>query len=99
MTQNQIILTIIIYIIGCVLAYGKVNAFLYQLNEDYLPDIKPDYEINYEFGYIFIIIFSWIGFLSTLSVCIITKQKYFLKFCSMKKLWKIYYEHNPKEIV
>ena len=83
------IIIITIYLIGCVLTYGRMLASEYEIDEYYIRTIPAN--PNYKF-YIFYSIFSWIGFISGILIYFVDNQKYFLKF-SYKDLIDYYDTH------
>ena len=81
---------IIIYLIGCILAYGRINGSFYEIEKKY-EDVLGMNHANclfimpvVTFLTIIMIFCSWIGFLIGLIIYLVNTEKYFLKF----KNWK-----------
>lgn len=84
--MNTLIITSI-YLLGCVLAYGRLLGSFYKVEEKYIPFIKPDFTNHKEFikrmfGFVILVTFlSWLGFICGVVVYLSEKNyKYFLKY-------------------
>lgn len=78
---------LLIYLLGCVLAYGRHYARFYEIEEDF-PYIRPNMD-RFFVHRIVITILSWAGFLEGVRVYFKEKQRYFLRY-SYRKLKKKY---------
>lgn len=72
--MNEII-GIIIYLIGCVLCFGRNNAGFYEIAEDF-PILKP----RSSKGCIPFSFTSWFGFLILVIMYLIGNERYFFKW-------------------
>lgn len=92
MTTTIIILAV--YIVGCVLAYGKDMAISYELDEEFITNLPPE-TTKTEFILLIASTFSsYMGFIAALySSKELGCTKYWFKW-SKKDLWKQYYENQ-----
>lgn len=91
--METILVILVIYIIGCILSYGRHYARMYEIDEDYINTLPP-YKDN-SFTLLFSL-FSWVGFIAGIIIYFGDEEKYFLKY-SNKPLWDKYnkrYENN-----
>lgn len=83
MTATVIIITI--YILGCILSYGRVFASFYEIEEKfYIEGVEPSLKGQQEF-FIAVALLSWLGFFSGVSIYFSKGEKYLLKY-SLRKL-------------
>lgn len=88
-----IILIILVYLVGAVLAYGRCYAGFYEIDENY-PMLPPSID---RFAFIPALL-SWLGFLVGLVIYVFNSERYFLKF-SKKPLvekFQIFLKENPE---
>lgn len=70
----------LIYIVGCILSYGRVFASFYEIEEEYyIKGIKPSLK-EVQLILTLVAIFSWIGFFTGVYIYFLRKEKYFLKY-------------------
>lgn len=74
------LLIIAIYLIGCVLAYGRLYASFYEIDENYISWISPMGIKNFKGFALFQISMSWVTFLSGVLIYFTDDEKYFLKW-------------------
>ena len=91
------IIIVAVYLVGCVLAYGKAMAVIYEMDERFmarvLRNISKIRKIDNQILLICFIL-SYIGFiLSLYSSKKLRYNKYWFKW-SKKELWKKYYENQ-----
>lgn len=97
----MLILYIILYFLGSILAYGKLYAIYYEdseLKQHYYPQLPPINIFKKYYKTLFwYTLYSWVGFLIAwiLSRNYVSK-KYFLKFNS-KKLYFKYLDYQIKQ--
>lgn len=72
----MILIYITIYLIGSILAYGRMNASLCYSNNSILKRVLGQ---NIKVGYKGLLL-SWIGFIISIIIYFQDKEKYFLKF-------------------
>ena len=87
-----ILLIVLIYLIGCVLSFGRNRATFYEISEQYLdfPAVEPYQLDKFEF---LSAVLSWIGFIAGVWGYFEDSEKYFFKW-SKKPLWKKYHENK-----
>lgn len=79
---------IILYILGCILSYGRVNASFYEIEEEnnfMCTEAKNSiwkYEVK---APIIMVLLSWIGAFSGFIIYFLQKEKYFLRFKNWDK--------------
>lgn len=83
-----ILLIALIYLIGCVLSFGRSVASFYELDENY-PELCPT-QLGFEY---FVTALSWLGFISGVAIYRLNRERYFFKW-SKKPLWKKYHENK-----
>jgi hypothetical protein len=91
----------IVYLIGAILAYGKVNAGLYEIDERYINSSAPEIRSNviYSMG---LATFSWITFISGILFGYLGGYKYFLKYSykDLRRKWEdIHMRKLNKEVI
>lgn len=70
----------LIYIVGCILSYGRVFASFYEIEEKYyIEGIKPSLKEE-QFLFTSVAILSWLGFFSGVCVYFLRGEKYLLKY-------------------
>lgn len=87
-----IIYIILIYLLGCILAYGRLYASFYEIDEEYLPTFKPE---GMPTEIVLSILLSWITFIAGAIIFETNNEKYMFKW-SNKDLWKRYNEKNKQ---
>lgn len=81
---------IILYIIGCILSYGRLTASTYIIDEEFIKFIPPTP------AYLTISIlslFSWLAFIAGIFVYFENNEHYFFKW-SYKPLWNEWNKNN-----
>jgi phosphate starvation-inducible membrane PsiE len=81
---------IILYLIGCILSYGRINASMYAIDEEFIKFIPPTP------AYLTISIlslFSWLMFIAVIFVYFENNEHYFFKW-SYKPLWDEWNKNN-----
>lgn len=81
------LIVILIYLLGCILAYGRLLGSFYKIEEEFIPFIEPDFTNHKEFIktmptlIIPVTFLSWFGFiLGTIIYLSEGNYKYFLKY-------------------
>lgn len=79
---------ILIYLLGIIPAYGRINGSFYEIDERFIGDIRPWPVMPFYF-------LSWVAFIVGIIIFFVNNEKYFFKW-SKKDLWKKYYENHLK---
>lgn len=83
---------IILYIIGCILAYGRVAASFYCIDRQFIESLEPEPLFSRPGVAVLVILvtlLSWAGFIMGIMQYCMSNDYYFLKF-SNKDLWEEY---------
>jgi len=75
--METILIILGIYILGCILAFGRFKASIYQIEEKYI-EYFPVWDNHRVI--VFFSLFSFIGFLAGIVVYFIEDEKYFFKY-------------------
>jgi hypothetical protein len=87
----MIALIVVFYLVGCVLAFGGLNAIFQNIDYKCIEDLPPSkLEKNCFWGSPF----SWFILLFTIYDNYKSNGEYYIKF-SDKDLWEMYYEYHP----
>lgn len=80
---------LIIYLLGCLVAYPRLVASYYQIAEEAVSDIEPT---MYKGMFLFLPL-SWVAVVAGVFIYFIHAEEYFWKW-SNSALWKRYNENN-----
>jgi len=94
--MEKFILILMVYLAGCILAYGRIYASAYEIDREFIRWMKPT-GLSLDTPTVLLVILSWFTFLAGSISYIADKDKYFLKYNNddliekynnRKDLWK-----------
>ena len=87
------VIFIVIYLIGCILSFGRIFAFACEADKKCIKYVAPSNLSNWYIIILIVTLLSWVGFIVGVLIYIIDDEHYFLKYHRLD-LWEEYTENN-----
>ena len=75
-----IFIIILVYLLGCILVYGKIIGSEYEIEEDYIDLIPCEYFSGGDKSILILSAYSWTLFFAATIIYFKDKEKYFFKW-------------------